>query len=195
MQPFLSQRRCQGFWKGRGRRQVSPSLAWIFAKGMEGNTNSLKAEGLQPLLKVAPSHTLPHILSAWKSHPGYTLLNPCQVSHPLAEDTLVPLKDRSAASPHPPLPPAVAAKQQDQVAAEAALCQAAPAAGGLGCPPQGHCRDKERISWSRTWSLQSDPMLPFRELCNTRGSGGSNQNKPIKPRQHSSTGTGLRTIS
>lgn len=44
-------------------------------------------------------------------------------------------------SPFPPAPPA--ARRQDQVAAEAALCQpgqAGAAAQGLGCPPQGHSR-------------------------------------------------------
>lgn len=90
-----------------------------------GNTNSLKAEGFTLLLKVTPSDTPTLILSACRSHLGYTLLNPCQVSHPLAGDTLVPLKARSAAPPRPPLPPALAARQQDQVAAEAALCRAA----------------------------------------------------------------------
>lgn len=152
VQPFLSRRRCQGFWKGQEGRQAAPSLVWVFAKGTVGNTNSLKAEGLQPLLKVTPSQSLTHILSTWRSHLGYTLLNSCQVSHPLAGDTLVPLQGRSAAPPQPALPPALAARQQDQVAAEAALCQAAPAAGGLGCPPQGHCRDKEGTPWCKVLS-------------------------------------------
>lgn len=64
VQPFLSQRRRQGFWKGCREPAGCIKPLWMFAKGTEGNTNSLKAEGLQLLLKVAPSYTLPHILSA-----------------------------------------------------------------------------------------------------------------------------------
>lgn len=72
-----------------GGQQAAPSLGWVLAKGTVGSTKSLKAEGLQLLLKVAPSHThpplcleeppwlhsaepLPGIASAGRGHAGST---------------------------------------------------------------------------------------------------------------------------
>lgn len=128
MQPFLSQRRCQGFWKGQGGRQAAPSLVWVFAKGTVGNTNSLKAEGLQALLKDAPPHTLllPHTHPPCLEEPPWL-----HSAEPLPGITSPGWGHTGSAqsqvsSPSLPSPASgPAARQQDQVAAEAALCRAA----------------------------------------------------------------------
>lgn len=152
---------------------ATPSLVWVFAKGTAGNTSSLKAEGLQPLLKVAPSPThpfcleeppwlrsaepLPGIASAGRGHTGSTQR---QVSSP--------------SSPSPASGPG--SRQQDQVAAEAALCRAAR----QPLPQEGWAAHLKVTAGTRR-GPRGAGLGACKELCNTRRSGGSRQDKPAKP--------------
>lgn len=160
---------------------------WLKSRGI-----ATAAEGCTPL---APP--------AWGGCLGHTLLYPCRVSHPTVGDTSAPLGDKLAApvcvpqaGGSPPLPPAPpAARRQDQVAAEAALCR--PARQGL--PQKGWAAHPKVTAGDKGGDLAAQGWEPAKgshaAIKLLKGFGGSRQDKPTKPAWSPSAGTGPRPTS
>lgn len=165
---------------GKPRGCTKPNAGYLSLPPYMGN---LKAEGLQPLPSDAPPlHPLPltaTLAMLCCAPAGYHIhwLGTSQQHPPCAPQA-------GGSHPLPILLPAGSQTQhQDQVAAEAALWQAgqrAPAAGRMGCPPQGHSR-----GWGRPGSsmgLADCKVLPCCHQSDHR------QDEPSEPAQHPRAG-------